>query len=116
MARPARVLVVNASAGRASLSGTPLANANVGSIQSPSIQTVAVELSDISFADAVFSSTAMRTALARSLAVRHEGGGGGGGVPPHSHSAREPSRECARTECRAHRAPSRVVRTERRPE
>jgi hypothetical protein len=47
MARPARVLVVNASAGRASLSGTPLANANVGSIQSPSIQTVAVELSDI---------------------------------------------------------------------
>lgn len=73
-AGPAGHFVINASQGSSALSGTLLADANVASIQSPVENTITVTLADVDFADALFTSTAMQTALARSLATRDEAG------------------------------------------
>ena len=69
-AGPAARLVINASQGSSALSGSLLADANVASIQSPVENTITISLTDVDFAMALFSTTSMQSALARSLATR----------------------------------------------
>ena len=71
-AGPAGRLVINASQGSSQLSGTLLADANVASMQSPVENTITISLTDVDFAEELFTSTEMQTALARSLATRDE--------------------------------------------
>ena len=69
-AGPARMLVINATQGSATLSGSLLQRASVADVRSPAVMSVQLNLVDVSFKEELLTSDAMMTMLARSLASR----------------------------------------------
>lgn len=68
-AGPAGALIINASEGSATLSGTLLANANGASIQSPEENTLLIGLKDVDFNEFLLGSDTLKTLLAQSCSA-----------------------------------------------